>query len=93
MERGRNTDFSKSEIRVSVGVSSVAPIRILCTTRSPSRFVLVFGLLFGLNLAFISPPFSVPDELAHFLRAYHCSQGKFYAPSATAIRAMICLPH
>ena len=45
----------------------------------PHRFVVVFGLLFGLNLAFISPPFSVPDELAHFLRAYHCSQGKLYA--------------
>ena len=26
-----------------------------------------------------SPPFSGPDELAHFYRAYHCSQGKLYA--------------
>ena len=43
------------------------------------RFVFVFGLLFGGSLVFLSPPFSVPDELAHFLRAYHCSQGKLYA--------------
>ena len=45
----------------------------------PHRFVVVFGLLFGGSLAFLTPPFSVPDELAHFLRAYHCSQGKLYA--------------
>src|SRR5208282_3151242 len=35
--------------------------------------------LFGGSLAFLSPPYSVPDELAHFHRAYHCSQGKLYA--------------
>ncbi len=45
----------------------------------PHRFVFVVGLLFGGSLVFLSPPFSVPDELAHFLRAYHCSQGKLYA--------------
>jgi uncharacterized membrane protein len=45
----------------------------------PHRFVFLFGLLFGGGLVFITPPFSVPDELAHFLRAYHCSQGKLYA--------------
>jgi len=45
----------------------------------PHRFIFVFGLLFGCILAFLSPPYSVPDELAHFHRAYHCSQGKLYA--------------
>ncbi|MGO9108299.1 MAG: DUF2142 domain-containing protein [Thermoguttaceae bacterium] len=45
----------------------------------PHRFVFVFGLLFGGSLVFLSPPFSVPDELAHFCRAYHCSQGRLYA--------------
>jgi uncharacterized membrane protein len=47
--------------------------------RLPHRFVFVFGLLFGGGLVFLSPPFSVPDELPHFQRAYHCSQGKLYA--------------
>lgn len=45
----------------------------------PHRFVFVFGLLFGGSLVFLSPPFSTPDEMAHFYRAYHCSQGKPYA--------------
>ncbi len=45
----------------------------------PYRFVFVFGLLFGGSLVFVVPPFGVPDELAHFHRAYHCSQGKLYA--------------
>ena len=30
-------------------------------------------------MVFLSPPYSAPDELAHFYRAYHCSQGKLYA--------------
>ena len=47
--------------------------------RLPHRFVFIFGLLFGGGLVFLSPPFSTPDELAHFFRAYHCSQGKLYA--------------
>ena len=47
--------------------------------RLPHRFVLVFGLLFGGSLIFLTPPFSVPDETSHFHRAYHCSQGKIYA--------------
>ena len=45
----------------------------------PHRFVLVCGAVFGVSLVFLAPPFSSPDELAHFLRAYHCSQGKVYA--------------
>jgi uncharacterized membrane protein len=48
-------------------------------TRLPHRFVLIVGLLYGGGLVFLSPPYSVPDELAHFHRAYHCSQGKLYA--------------
>ena len=45
----------------------------------PHRFVFVFGLLFGGSLVFLAPPYSTPDEFAHFCRAYHCSQGKLYA--------------
>jgi uncharacterized membrane protein len=45
----------------------------------PHRFVFVFGLLFGGSLIGLSPPFSVPDESAHFDRAYHCAEGKLYA--------------
>src|SRR5579862_2680819 len=45
----------------------------------PHRFVLIVGALFGVSVVFLTPPFSAPDELAHLLRAYHCSQGKLYA--------------
>lgn len=42
----------------------------------PDRFLLVAGLLFGLGLAVVTPPFQVPDEPSHFYRAYRVSEGK-----------------
>lgn len=42
----------------------------------PDRFLLVAGLLFGLVLAAVTPPFQVPDEPAHFYRAYRVSEGR-----------------
>jgi uncharacterized membrane protein len=36
---------------------------------------LVMGLIFGLLVVFITPPFQVPDEASHFFRAYQISQG------------------
>jgi uncharacterized membrane protein len=50
-----------------------------CPDWLPSFFLLVVGIVFGVSLVFLTPPFGVPDELAHYLRAYHCSQGKVYA--------------
>jgi len=47
--------------------------------RLPHLLTLVLGAIFGGSLVFITPPFGVPDELAHFNRIYHCSQGKVYA--------------
>ena len=45
----------------------------------PTKLVFLFGLLFGGSLVILSPPYSAPDEAAHFHRAYHCSEGKLYA--------------
>jgi uncharacterized membrane protein len=45
----------------------------------PQRFFLVAGLLGGLTLVAVTPPFQVPDEPAHFYRAYAVSQGGFLA--------------
>ena len=39
----------------------------------------MLGAVFGGSLVFVTPPYGVPDELQHFCRAYHCSQGKIYA--------------
>lgn len=45
----------------------------------PDRFFLAAGLLYGLVFVFATPPFQVPDEPAHFYRAYAVSEGN---PSA-----------
>jgi uncharacterized membrane protein len=37
---------------------------------SPDRLVLALGLAGGLLLVFVTPPFHVPDEPAHFFHAY-----------------------
>ncbi len=41
------------------------------------RFFLIFALCFGIILVFLTPPFQVPDEPAHFLRAYQVSDINF----------------
>ncbi|MFL6201266.1 MAG: DUF2142 domain-containing protein [Thermoanaerobaculia bacterium] len=45
----------------------------------PGRFFLLAGLLCGLAFVFITPPFQVPDEPAHFYRAYAVSEGNLAA--------------
>ncbi len=42
----------------------------------PDRFFLIAALLFGAVLAAVTPPFQVPDEPAHFYRAYRVSEGR-----------------
>jgi len=51
-------------------------IRIRLQALEPARLFLLASLLFGLPLLFLTPPFQVPDEPAHFLRAYAISQGR-----------------
>ncbi|HEY0568620.1 MAG TPA: DUF2142 domain-containing protein, partial [Xanthobacteraceae bacterium] len=43
--------------------------------RSPSALFVFLSLLFGVAIAFLTPPLRGPDESAHFLRAYGISQG------------------
>jgi uncharacterized membrane protein len=38
-----------------------------------SRIVLILGAIIGLSMVVITPPFQVPDEDAHFFRAYQTS--------------------
>lgn len=45
----------------------------------PLPFFLLAGLLFGFALVFGTPPFHVPDEPAHFYRAYAVSEGEPWA--------------
>jgi uncharacterized membrane protein len=43
---------------------------------SPDRFFLLVALLVGGALVFVTPPFQVPDEPAHFFRAWDVSEGR-----------------
>ena len=42
----------------------------------PHRFFVFMGLLYGLAMIFITPPFQVPDEINHWYRAYQISTGQ-----------------
>lgn len=44
---------------------------------NPARFYLVCAVALGGILIFVTPPFQVPDEGAHFYRAYQISEGGF----------------
>ncbi len=45
----------------------------------PCRVFLLLGLLSGLLLVLLTPPFQAPDEYSHFYRAYHISEGHLTA--------------
>ena len=59
------------------------PMRILSQSRvlscmeniRPEVFFLIAAILFGGIFVFLIPPFQVPDEIAHFHRAYAISEG------------------
>ncbi len=44
---------------------------------NPAKFYLVCAIVLGGILIFVTPPFQVPDEGAHFYRAYQISEGGF----------------
>jgi len=47
---------------------------------TPERLLRALGLAGGLLLVFVTPPFHVPDEPAHFLRAYQIATGAAAEP-------------
>lgn len=47
--------------------------------KSPEKAFVSIGLFFGILFLLVIPPFQVPDEAAHFLRAYQVSEGKIVA--------------
>lgn len=47
--------------------------------RRPVRLTLGIGIVFGAVLVVLAPPFQSPDEMAHFYRAYECSEGRVYS--------------
>jgi uncharacterized membrane protein len=48
----------------------------------PGRAVIPFALAVGLLFVFLTPPFHVPDEPAHFFRGYAVSEGIAFAVDA-----------
>ena len=53
-----------------------APTRDGRRSVAPHRFFLAASLLFGAALGAVTPPFHVPDEPAHFYRAYLVGEGR-----------------
>lgn len=49
------------------------------TLRKPHNLFLLFGLVFGTLLCLVTPPLQVPDEFAHFARAYQFAQGGLFS--------------
>lgn len=47
---------------------------------------LILSLVFGLLFIVLIPPFQVPDEPSHFLRAYQITQGDFIAEKRVTMR-------
>lgn len=47
--------------------------------QKPHNLFLVLSLVFGLPLCFINPPLQVPDEFAHFARAYQFADGNLFS--------------
>lgn len=53
----------------------IKSIRLFFACLNPHTFFLFFSLLFGSLMLLLNPPFMVPDEPNHFLRAYQISEG------------------
>jgi uncharacterized membrane protein len=64
-------------------------IRGILSLSRPDRFFLIAGLLFGAVFAAVTPPFQVPDEPAHFYRAYRVSEGRLDLVPAGLREAML----
>jgi uncharacterized membrane protein len=58
---------------------------------APGTLFLVLALIFGTACMFITPPFQVPDEFAHFCRAYQVSEGVL-KPQTQSGAAGGCIP-
>lgn len=50
--------------------------RIFSLYRDPAWFFLFFGLVAGMLVIYVTPPFQVPDEGHHFYRAFQVSEGR-----------------
>jgi uncharacterized membrane protein len=55
--------------------------------RRPSHFALVLIAVLGVAFAAIVPPFQVPDEHAHFIRAYEIARAHWVGASRPALPA------
>lgn len=64
-------DPAPSPVRRSLAASLPAWAR----WTQPHRLFLLFALTFGLGLCFLTAPFQIPDEPAHFFRACQISEG------------------
>jgi len=56
-------------------------IQNLLKSLTPEKTFLFFGIVWGIINVFLTPPFQVQDEPAHFFRAFQISEGKLFPKS------------
>ena len=55
----------------------VMQLELIWDWKKPENIYFTFSLIFGLLFVFITPPYQVPDERAHFFRANQIAEGEF----------------
>ena len=57
--------------------------------KKPENIYFLISLIFGILLVFITPPYQIPDERAHFYRANQIAEGEFFYPEGKIISSVI----
>lgn len=70
-DRLHKSDAQAHASPLGIGESNNCGKRVL-----PERAFLLLAILLGVVFIFVTPPFEVPDEGAHFYRSYQVSVGR-----------------
>lgn len=57
--------------------------------KRPENIYFLISLFFGILLVFITPPYQIPDERAHFYRANQIAEGEFFYPEGEIMSSVI----
>lgn len=68
-----------AKLRPKSGPLSVPETAEMAFIPSPEKVFLFLGIIYGVLILLITPPFQVPDEPNHFYRAYQIAEGRIVA--------------
>ena len=75
----RGQHYEDTQMRLKSGLLSVPATGDKAFIPSPEKVFLFLGIVYGVLLLFITPPFQIPDEPNHFYRAYQVAEGRLIA--------------